>query len=196
MALKPSFVSGASARVKIGSTTLAYATDLSINVTMDTIPIESFGKYEVHANEPNLYAVDGSFRIIRYSARAASATQGNVKDAAATGNDPLYLAASATAGSVKAHLEPGRILGSTAFDLELVDNRQATDIAGVPAAGDIASQTVYKLSNCRVVSRTGTLDRRGVLVETFNFVGLLHQDTDADIDNAGGPDSANTTDGT
>jgi len=180
-ALNPSFISGASARIKIGGKTLAYATELSINITMDTIPIESIGKYEVHSNEPNLYAVDGSFRIIRYSKRAKLSSIADASSVA--GNDPLYIgtanAAGTSPGSVKAHLEPGRILGSTGFELELYDQRQTADTVGLTAAGTLSEVQVYLLQNCRVVSRTGSLDRRGVLTETFNFVGLLHQDKDS-----------------
>jgi len=193
-ALNPSFISGASARIKVGGKTLAYATDLSINVTMDTIPIESIGKYEVHSNEPNLYSVDGSFRIIRYSKRASEAPIANA--ASAAGNDPLYIGTAsstgASPGSVKAHLEPGRILGSTGFELELYDQRQVADTVGLPAAGAISEVQVYWLQNCRIVSRTGSLDRRGVLTETYNFVGLLHQDKDAAA--TATPDNPNQTD--
>jgi hypothetical protein len=49
---KPSFITGATAKIKIGNLTMAYAQDVSYSTTVTTIPIETMGRYEVVSNEP------------------------------------------------------------------------------------------------------------------------------------------------
>jgi hypothetical protein len=51
----PSFITGATAKIKIGALTMAYAQDVSYNTTVTTIPIETMGRYEVVSNEPVAY---------------------------------------------------------------------------------------------------------------------------------------------
>jgi hypothetical protein len=41
----PSFVTGANAKIKAGGKTFAYASDVSYQVIVDTVPIETMGRY-------------------------------------------------------------------------------------------------------------------------------------------------------
>lgn len=172
MAVKPAYITGASAKVKVGGATLAYCTDVSYSVAVQTIPIESMGKYEVHSNEPVSYSVDGSFSIIRYTKKAAILAAGN---AAAAGNSPAQIKNGDS--SVREHLNPGLILTSETFDLDILQ-KAATTVAAADATTDETS--FLRVKDCRVVRRVGTLNKRGVLVEQYSFVGVLLHDSSTD----------------
>lgn len=173
MSVKPGYITGASAKVKIFGKTLAYCTDVSYSVSVQTIPIESMGKFEVHSNEPVAYSVDGSFSIIRYAKQASTLVGG---DAAANGNAPGQVGDS-SAGYAKGHLDPSAILNSSTFDLEIYQ-KQALD--SDPLATGIQEIPVVKVADCRIVRRGGVLSKRGVLVENYAFVGVLLHDGTGD----------------
>lgn len=167
--MKPGFITGANAKIKMFGKTIAYCADVAYNVTVQTIPIESMGKYEVHSNEPVAYSVDGSFSIIRYTKRASSGTEGGkIADVASgKGNAPAEIDAGA-GGKASQHLNPKELLASQTFDLEIYE-KAAT------AAGEAQ---VTKVLDCRLTRRGMSLNKRGVMVDNYAFVGILHQDSD------------------
>ena len=175
MAVKPGYITGASAKIKIFNKTMAYATDVSYTVNVQTIPIESIGKFEVHSNEPVSYSVDGSFSIIRYAKQAKALVGG---DAAANGN-------SMKQNGTKPHLDPSLILDSQTFDLEIYQKQSvaapaAAATPSTPASPATSDLPWLKIADCRVVRRSGSLNKRGVLVENFAFVGVLMHDSTGD----------------
>ena len=69
-------------------------------------------------------------------------------------------------------VNPSAILNSTTFEVEVYQN-----------VADGTGQTTYqifKVDNCRITSRSGGVNKRGIYEETFNFVGVLSYD---DVDN-------------
>ena len=169
MSVKPGYITGASAKVKIFNKTLAYATDVSYQVTVQTIPIESMGKFEVHSNEPVSYSVDGSFSIIRYTKAAKALVNG---DAAANGNN-AHKISDGSGSSIGEHLNPGLLLTSNTFDLDLFQQHAANTTA---TSNDQAETSFLRITDCRIVRRGGSINKRGVLVENFAFVGVLLHD--------------------
>ena len=164
---KPGFITGANAKIKAFSKTLAFCSDVSYNVTVQTIPIESMGKYEVHSNEPVGYSVDGSFSIIRYTKNATNAAaNGVIADAAATKSNAPESIEDGGNGNMGEHLDPAKLLASQTFDLEIIEKR---------ADGDTA---VYKVTDCRLTRRGMSLNKRGVMVDGYTFVGVLATDDD------------------
>ena len=166
--MKPGFLTGANAKIKMFGKTIAYCADVSYNISVQTIPIESMGKYEVHSNEPVAYSVDGSFSVIRYTKRATTAAIGGViADAAAgTGNEPSAINAG-SGGKASEHLNPAKLLISQTFDLEIFEKH---------ATGEAQ---VTKVIDCRLTRRGMSLNKRGVMVDNYAYVGILHQDSDA-----------------
>ena len=67
---RPSFITGANAKIKIGNITMAYAQGISYNVTVTAIPVKSMGRYEAVSHEPVDYMVEGSFSVVRYTSAA------------------------------------------------------------------------------------------------------------------------------
>ena len=163
---QPGFITGANAKIKMFDKTVAYCSDVAYNITVQTIPVESMGTYEVHANEPVGYTVDGSFSVIRYTKHATESKIGGDSKPAADGNAPHRLAGSGTMGE---HLNPALLLASQTFDLEIMEKTdESTDVG------------VFKVQDCRLTRRGATLNKRGVLVDNYAYVGILATDTDID----------------
>jgi hypothetical protein len=175
---KVGFVTGANAKLKIGTKTLAYATDCQYSVTVFTAAVEGFGRYEVLANEPVAYTCEGMFNVIRYTKAAKIA---GITDAATNGNPSSTLngtAAGGTANSAADHLDPSQILLSSTFDLDIF--QKVTPNSGPTAAGTPGIIGIYRIKDCRIVRRGATLSKRGVLVDSYSFVGIISGDLSAD----------------
>lgn len=170
----PSFITGASAKLKLGNLTLAYAQDLSYNTTVTTIPIETMGRYETVSNEPVAYFVDGTLSIIRYT-KEASAMNG----AAQNGNSVEQIINTSGSGGVAGDgFDPSRIIASETFDVEVFQKT---------AAG--GTESVGKLRDCRFTRKGGSINKRGVLVENFSFNAILmDNDADVEVGNSGDQD--------
>jgi hypothetical protein len=166
--MKPGFVSGANARVKLDGKTLAYCTDLNYTVDMATVPIEAIGSYEVKAYEPIAYSVNGSFSVIRYTKVIKPAS------GSANGNPADELGGDNRVGT---QLDPGRVLSSSTFDMEIFQSTSAT----ASDTTETNQNSLFKIHDCRVTRRTSALSKRGVMVDSYAFVGILAGDTDSGV---------------
>ena len=172
---KPSFVTGASAKVKAGDKTIAYAQDVSYSVTVTTIPIETMGRYEVVSNEPVSYACEGTLNVIRYTKVA----QENSMSGAIAGGNGIGNWKFSTGGEGSEHMNPGKMLLSQTWDLDVFQK-----------LADGKTEPVEKLTDCRFTRKSGTINKRGVLVEQFSFVAILSSDPSFVIANSGDDDLA------
>jgi hypothetical protein len=168
----PGFITGANAKLQIigggnppSSKTIAYVSDMSYTVDTLTVPVESWGRYEVLSNEPIAYGVSGSFSVIRYT----KALQTNLPNSASSGNSAKELGDSTNKNSVGDQLNPGVILFSKTFDIAVAQKDAST--SGITP--------FLKLTDCRVTGRRAALNKRGVLVDAYTFVGILAQDVDS-----------------
>ena len=174
--MKPGFITGANAKVKIGGITLAYAQDVSYNVTTTTIPIETMGRYEVVSNEPVAFFVDGTLSVIRYTKIAA---EGSMAGAASAGNGIGNWNFKVPNGSNAAsHVNPGDLLASQTFDLEIYQKFDNNGQVG-------ESEVVVKLHDCRFTRKGGAINKRGVLVEQFAFNAIYKDDDSFDKKGSG-----------
>lgn len=170
----PAFITGATAKVRLGGLTMAYAQDVAYTVTTTTIPIETMGRYEVVSNEPVAYFVEGSLSIIRYTAAAK-----NMSGASTKGNDPSQWDmvgggkdGKAKIGSGFTHINPGALLASQTFDLEVYQKQPGKlDDENKPVAVDPI--LVDKIRDCRLTRKGAGVNKRGVLTDNFAFVGIL-----------------------
>jgi hypothetical protein len=173
---KTSLITGSNAKIKINGVTMAYATDIQYDVTVSTIPVETMGRYEVLSNEPIATTVSGSFSVVRYTNRAKP---NGISGAAANGNGIGQWGTraggegSAIAGSnsgMSTHVNPGDILTSTTVDIE-VYQKFTND------PGDATGQARFKrLQDCRVTRQSASVNKRGVLMESYQFIGELADD--------------------
>jgi len=72
--IRPFFITGANAKIKLNGKTLAFCTDLTYSVQVITQTPKILGMYEGSSVEPLGYNVSGSFTIIRYAKNAKAAT--------------------------------------------------------------------------------------------------------------------------
>jgi hypothetical protein len=156
---KTSLITGSNAKIKINGVTLAYATDVQYDVTVQTIPIETMGRYEVLANEPIATTVNGSFSVVRYTAAAKT---GSISGAAASGNGVGKWGTEN--GAMSTHFNPGDLLTSQTVDIVLF-RKETND------PSDTAGTEMFKtIKEARLVRMSGSVNKRGILMESYAFV--------------------------
>lgn len=162
--ISPHFFTGAMAKISLtrpdnSTVVLAYASDVSYNVDVITIPIDTLGRFEPASIEPVAYGVSGSFSVVRYTEAAKAA---NAPDVADNGNTSAQI-------GLDSHTNPGIFASTKTFDIAIY---QKSDLV---AGGEIG---VFKVVDCHITRRGGNLTKRGHLVETYSFVGILAGDLD------------------
>jgi hypothetical protein len=163
---KPSFITGATAKIQVGGKTFAYAQDVSYSVTVDTIPVETMGRYEAVTNEAVNYSVAGSLSVVRYTKVAGT----NLMPGAAVGGNGLGAAINENGQAISEQMNPGNMLLSQTWDLAVFQKQEA-------AAGAFDShQLIIKISDCRFNGKTSNLTKRGLMVDRLSFVGVLASD--------------------
>ena len=173
---KPSFLTGANAKIKIGSITIAYAQDVSYRVTISTIPIEVMGRYEVISHEPIAYSVEGSLSVIRYTAAATGA------GAAANGNGIGEWNVSGDQYG-DAGLNPQQLLLSETFDLQVFQKENDGSVM------QSVHGAAIKLIDCRFTSKGGSVNKRGILTKQYSFNAILAQDDSFTVARSGGSET-------
>ena len=177
--LKPAFVTGATAKIRLGGMTMAFAQDVSYNVNVTTYPIETMGRFEPISIEPISYNVSGSLSVIRYTRRAAEQAMTN---AYVNGNGIGQWNMPEGLGSVGSHhINPGKMFISETFDLEIF---QKTEQAGTIDT-DIQ---IAKVIDCRFTSMGSSISKRGVLVQQFAFQAVLVGDDSFTAERSGDND--------
>lgn len=183
-AKKPSFITGANAKIKVGGKTFAYASDVSYQISVDTIPIETMGRYEAVSNEPVNYSVAGELSVVRYTSIAKT---NGMPGTNATGNG-LGAVNYTTGGNGADAINPGNILLSQTWDLSVFQKEQS----GVTAAGGTAQVTdsveFITIKDCRFNRKSAALNKRGILVDRLSFVGIVADDDSFDSSNSGDTD--------
>lgn len=86
MSVKPFFLTGGNAKIKINGKVFAFCTDIAYSIDIQHQTPKILGMYEGSSVEPLGYTVSGSFTIIRY-AKDADAALGGGKPPGIAGND-------------------------------------------------------------------------------------------------------------
>jgi hypothetical protein len=167
---KTSLITGSNAKIKVNGKTLAYATDFQYSVEIQTVPVETMGRYEVLSNEAIALIVSGSFSVVRYTQAAATA--------GTTGQAASGLGNGVGRWGMNSHFNPGLILASLTVDIELYQKFVNDPEPGVSTAG-VASPIgpdqqvrVKFITDARLTSMGGSINKRGILMESFRFVAI------------------------
>jgi len=160
--LKPLFLSGANAKVVWNGLIVAYAANTSYAVATPTIPVEVMGRYEVISHEPISYFVSGSMDVVRYTkfAYEIAAPTKVPSHANQSGNRPEKWATG--------HFNPAKILASQTCDLYVAQKADQS--------GQLITQEAFRVTDCRMTSRSSMLDKRGIWFERYTFDGILFVD--------------------
>ena len=181
---KVSFITGANAKIKVGGKTFAYASDVSYSVMVDTIPIETMGRYEAVTNEPVNYTVAGELSVVRYT---DIAKQNSMPGAAAKGNG-LGSVDYTTGGNASDEINPGNLLFSQSWDLSVYQKTQAAATTGGGTAATTESKEFLTIKDCRFTRKSAALTKRGIMVDRLSFVGILADDDSFDASYSGDQD--------
>jgi hypothetical protein len=138
--LRPFFINGANAKIKLNNKTLAFCTDLSYSVQVLHQTPKILGMYEGSSVEPLGYTVSGSFTIIRYAKDAAknvgAAPHGTAKNDAGNGvgnwggtwgnglGDFFARNGIGNDGRANEALDPSKFSNGTTFDIEVYQKTQ------------------------------------------------------------------------
>ena len=177
----PSFITGANAKIQVGGVTFAYCSDVSYQVAVDTIPIETMGRYEAVSNEPVNYSVAGSLSVVRYTKIAAA----NGMPGTAVKGNGLGSVNFNTGGVGSYEIDPGNILLSQTWDLSVYQKQQPGATAGGDTAVATATVEFITVKDCRFTRKSAALNKRGILVDRLDFVGILAHDDSFDSSNSG-----------
>lgn len=174
--VKPFFITGANAKVKVNDKTLAFCTDLSYSVSILTQTPKILGMYEGSSVEPLGYTVSGSFTVIRY-AKDAKSNVGSAPNGAA-GNDAgngvgnwgsawggglgSFFARNGVGNDGRANeaLDPSKFANSVTFDIQVYQKTQSGEIG------------VANIRNVRITQADFSLTKKGAAQQRFNFVAL------------------------
>lgn len=172
-----SLITGSNAKIKLNGVTLAYAVDVQYDISIATIPVETMGRYEVLANEPIATSVAGSFTVVRYTNAATDATQGRISGAAKNGNGignwGNRAGGEGTPSTnrpnkgLSTHVNPGDILTSKTVDIELFRKTKNDP------NNDGGTEFFLKIHDARITRMAGSVNKRGILMETFQFVAEM-----------------------
>ena len=169
MSIKPGLITGSNCKITVDSKTVAYATDLQYMVETTTIPVEVMGRYEVVTNEPIATMVNGSFTVVRY-AKGLASTAG-LSDTSVNSNGTKNMA-----GNMGNAFNPGEMLTTETVDIIVYQKTKSS----ATAAADV--QKIVKITDCRLVRKSGSVNKRGILTESYQFVGVLLTDDSHEVD--------------
>lgn len=195
--LKPFFITGANAKVKVNDKTLAFCTDLSYTIQVAHQTPKILGMYEGSSVEPLGYTVTGSFSVVRYAKDAAQAIGGTKPNGVAAndagngvgnwgsvwgGSFGDFLARNGIGNDGRANeaLDPSRFQNGTTFDIQVYQKTPNGDSIGVA-----------NIRNARITSATFQLTKRGAAVQRFEFTAL-YVDEDSFVADFSGKGQHNT----
>ena len=184
--IRPNFITGANAKIKLNGKTLAFCTDLSYSVQITTQTPKVLGMYEGSSVEPLGYQVSGSFTVIRYAKDIRSATGGATPQGMATndagngvgnwgsvwGNGLFGNALSQVGfgndGRANEALDPSRFAQATTFDIQVYQKV----VKSVDGPQDLLSQVTSPIQG---LANFGRGDRvEGFSAASANVIGVAN----------------------
>jgi len=182
----PFFITGANCKLKINGVTLAYATDLSYNVSIPHARARSLGSYETNSFEPLSYDVSGSFTVVRYvddlKSRLENLGLGTPNNVSNLGNGVggwttlrdnsaggilLSGLGNGVDGRADRSLNPASFQDGVTFDIEIYQKMPNGDSLGVA-----------RMRNARITSMNSSISKRSNMTQTFQFIAqFLDEDS-------------------
>ena len=173
--MRPFFLTGANAKIKVNNMTLAYCTNLSYSVQVNHATPRVLGMYEPTSIEPLSYLVTGSFTVVRYVADVKDNVGGVSPHGANEGGNGVgnwgpdglgkRLAAgfnlSAPDGRAYDALNPSKLDKATGFEIYVYQK-----------LADGEQQSVTKIREARITRADFNLGVRSAATQTFTFTAV------------------------
>lgn len=172
--IKPFFLTGGNAKIRVNGKVLAYATSLSYSVQVNHATPRVLGMYEPSSVEPLSYLVTGSFSIIRYVADIKTDVGGTSPDGASEKGNGIGgwgpdgtieklksgFKFSGADGKAYDNLNPSKLEKATTFNIEVYQK-----FAG-------GQRSVANIRDVRITRADFALSARSAATQTFNFTAL------------------------
>jgi hypothetical protein len=190
--MAPFFISGPNCKIKVNGVTMAFATELSVEVSIQHQQAKVLGMYEADTIEPISYNITGSFVVIKYieGAKAALEKAGFTAPHGATnlGNgigsmgsqNSIVKSAGLGDGRLQEALDPSKLGIATGFDIELyqvmpkgtVPGSTDFDIRSSRLYSDNATDTkgILRLRDCHITGMRTSITKKGVMMQSYNFI--------------------------
>lgn len=165
--VRPFFLTGANAKIRVNGHTLAYCTNLSYSVKVKHETPTVLGMYEPSSVEPVGYTVNGSFSVVRYIADAQESIPGKEPNGTTNkgngiggwGADNISIANLAD-GRAYENLNPKSLDKSTTFDIEVFQKTEGGNLG------------VAKIRGARITGADFSLAKKNAATQTFQFTAL------------------------
>jgi len=159
--MRPFFLTGANAKIKINGKTMAFCSELSYSVQIITQTPKILGMYEGSSVEPLGYTVSGSFTLIRYIKNAKNKVGGKAPNTTKkNGNGIANWSTTNLLGDQDIQLNPGDLEFGSTFDIQVYQKTNNGDIG------------VVNIRNVRISQADASIGKRSILTQRFNFVAL------------------------
>ena len=182
--MKPFFLTGANAKIRVNNKTLAYCTNLSYSVQVNHASPRVLGMYEPTSIEPLSYLVTGQFTVVRYVADVKNNVGGKVPNGVYEGGNGIGSYGpdglgkrlkegfnfSAPDGRTYDNLNPSKLEKATGFEIYVFQKlRTATNTEGSDRDG---VQSVARIREARITRADFNLGNNSPAMQTFNFTAL------------------------
>ena len=172
--MRPFFLTGANAKIKVNNRTLAYVSSLSYSVQVKHATPTVLGMYEPSSIEPTGYIVTGSFSVVRYIADATKSGGKQPDGTTSTGNGIGYWGKTRpTDGRAHEALNPSKLKNATGFDIEIYQK-----ICG-------ANISVARIRNARITRADLNMGTKRMATQTFNFTAIYADEDSFLADSSG-----------
>jgi len=173
--MKPFFLSGANAKIRVNGKTLAYTTNLSYSIQVNHATPRVLGMYEPTSVEPLSYVVTGSFTVARYVADIRDDVGGTAPNGASDRGNGLggwgpdstigkfakgFDIKKGVDGRAYENLDPSRMNKATSFNIEVYQKF------------DGGQRSVANIRDARITRADFNIGSKNVASQTFNFTAL------------------------
>jgi len=174
--MKPFFLTGANAKIRINNRTLAYVTNLGYSVKITHASPTVLGMYEPSSIEPLGYAVSGQFTVVRYVADikddVGGASPNGVSDRGngiggwgPEGTLEKFAAGfdikKGIDGRAYDNMDPSRLQKATGFEIEIYQK-----------FGNNGQRSVANVRGARITQADFNIGSNSAASQTYNFTAL------------------------
>lgn len=173
--MRPFFLTGANAKIKVNNMTLAYCTNLSYSVQVNHATPRVLGMYESTGIEPLSYSVTGSFTVVRYVADVKDNVGGVSPNGANEGGNGIgNWGPDGLADRLKAGFNTGAPDGRAYDSLnpKKLDKATGFEIYVYQKIADGEQQSVARIREARITRADFNLGIRSAATQTFQFTAV------------------------
>ena len=173
--MKPFFLTGSNAKIRVNMKTLAYCSNVSYSVTIAHATPTVLGMYEPSSVEPLSYKVQGSFTVVRYVADIKDDVGGTAPQGASERGNGIggwgpdgtlekfgrgFDIKKGADGRAYENLDPSKLQKATTFDIEVYQKFSG------------GQRSVANIRGVRITKADFNMGSNTAASQVFNFTAL------------------------